>query len=738
MISTELYAMDPDGSNVQKLSNFSGSVSFVSCPKISADGKYLTLLSNYESWKSAYQMDVFRLDLLTGELHRVTGNVWEGPLPQEKATLKVQYKISTFPATSHGMVSYMGCNDMVQVNYGSEHTFENVPAGKRIWVKAIGENGVGMIQYLTLTPNSINTIIMDMNLGTTGYTSAYPSFEGSKIAATLTTNSFGTDLNASGDNQVINNVKILDIDGGLIDDVTSPALSGNGAYSNDGTKLAFRTGIESYSSLEYLNTSNYHSTPTIIEKGYASSFEGYVAFDFPSWSPDGEKIVFQKTVATNTSINSNICLYNFSTNQTTKITNYSGKEVALNPCFSPDNKQVLFNLWTSSNNQFDWNVLGSGDYTTSIYKIDLITGTIIPLITDGLSGDPSWGIVNGTTPKDTITTTILQENFDGDIFPPENWIVSSFNDNYTWRKDYMENPDFREIDPNDEYSAFCEWDSLDSDEWLVTPQFSLGKGQASLEFYALYNSEWLIEATLKLQISTNGGDTWTELWSAIDDGTGLKWRKTTIDLSPYSGNPDLKLAWEYIGNLGDVVAVDGIKLTGVSNSETAVLTVSSNTLGISALTNSTKTFNITSTIDWTVTSNQAWLTFNPATGSNNATITLTAQANPTTENRTAIVTISGTGVAAQTITVIQDAGITSINDLDNPIIFIFPNPANTSLFINGLPQNSTITIFEMNGKQIIGKQLSNNQLDISDLKCGFYTLIISNNNKTVKRKFIKQ
>ena len=64
--------------------------------------------------------------------------------------------------------------------------------------------------------------------------------------------------------------------------------------------------------------------------------------------------------------------------------------------------------------------------------------------------------------------------------------------------------------------------------------------------------------------------------------------------------------------------------------------------------------NISSSMSWTATSNQTWLTINPLvapTGS--STITLSANANPTSAIRAATVTISAIGISTQTITVTQ-------------------------------------------------------------------------------------
>jgi len=83
------------------------------------------------------------------------------------------------------------------------------------------------------------------------------------------------------------------------------------------------------------------------------------------------------------------------------------------------------------------------------------------------------------------------------------------------------------------------------------------------------------------------------------------------------------------------------------------LAVSANTLTILAAGGSTKTFDIMSNTTWTAASDQTWLTINKVSGSNNATLTLTATANSTLANRTANVTVSGTGVDTQTILVTQ-------------------------------------------------------------------------------------
>jgi hypothetical protein len=129
-----------------------------------------------------------------------------------------------------------------------------------------------------------------------------------------------------------------------------------------------------------------------------------------------------------------------------------------------------------------------------------------------------------------------------------------------------------------------------------------------------------------------------------------------------------------------VLAIIGLVSYAQSN-----LNVSTNTVTIPLPANSTGTFNIGSNVNWTVTSSQSWLTVlvklfytqngqnyvtlpysgsapdigafeylqTYANGSGSAWVTLTADGNPLITGRTAIVTVTGTGVPQQTVVVTQ-------------------------------------------------------------------------------------
>jgi len=172
------------------------------------------------------------------------------------------------------------------------------------------------------------------------------------------------------------------------------------------------------------------------------------------------------------------------------------------------------------------------------------------------------------------------------------------------------------------------------------------------------------------------------------------------------------------------------------------LAVSTNSLIIEAAANSQKTFDITSNTNWLLASDQTWLTISRDKGSNNATITLTALANPTTATRTATIEVSGafsgTVLTPKTITVTQDGKpITEFPDIVNADIKFYPNPANNVLFIKGLTQHAVITITDLNGEMVINTGILNNQINISNLTKGIYFIKIVDKSGVITKKFLK-
>ena len=105
-------------------------------------------------------------------------------------------------------------------------------------------------------------------------------------------------------------------------------------------------------------------------------------------------------------------------------------------------------------------------------------------------------------------------------------------------------------------------------------------------------------------------------------------------------------------------------------------------------------FIITSNTAWIVKSNANWLKFTPASGSNSMEVTVTADANKTGEQRTATITVEGTGAPTRTINVIQSATFyweltaTMSATLDNKGVLTIDTNKNSESMPNDTPWDS--------------------------------------------------
>jgi hypothetical protein len=71
-------------------------------------------------------------------------------------------------------------------------------------------------------------------------------------------------------------------------------------------------------------------------------------------------------------------------------------------------------------------------------------------------------------------------------------------------------------------------------------------------------------------------------------------------------------------------------------------------------------------------------------------------------------------------------------------ISIYPNPATSSLWIEGLSKTATAEVFDMSGKILLKKQLNTNQIDICTLAKGLYFIKLTTEEGSVVRKFVKE
>lgn len=93
------------------------------------------------------------------------------------------------------------------------------------------------------------------------------------------------------------------------------------------------------------------------------------------------------------------------------------------------------------------------------------------------------------------------------------------------------------------------------------------------------------------------------------------------------------------------------------------------------------------------------------------------------------------------VTLVQDFQLVSTTNLSetNFNLKLFPNPANDVIKISGVNSDFEYKIFDLTGRIVEANlSFSNQQIDISNLQNGFYTIQIRVSNSTQTIKFIKQ
>ena len=84
-------------------------------------------------------------------------------------------------------------------------------------------------------------------------------------------------------------------------------------------------------------------------------------------------------------------------------------------------------------------------------------------------------------------------------------------------------------------------------------------------------------------------------------------------------------------------------------------------------------------------------------------------------------------------------GSTNISDVFNSSTKLYPNPCNNSLnIVNYASEIDNITIFNLNGQEVLNKDFSTNLIKIntSKLEKGLYIVDVKSNNISIKRKLV--
>ena len=147
----------------------------------------------------------------------------------------------------------------------------------------------------------------------------------------------------------------------------------------------------------------------------------------------------------------------------------------------------------------------------------------------------------------------------------------------------------------------------------------------------------------------------TVLWTAVSD-------RDWLTLAPASGNRNGTIEVQYQPNSAAESRTAHITLSGKDIENKIVTIIQAGTLPYLTIYPSSQVvtqmagkadFFVSSNISWTATSSQAWCTIANPSGTLNDTISVNYDANATSGERTAILTITGTGTASKTVKLIQ-------------------------------------------------------------------------------------
>jgi len=104
------------------------------------------------------------------------------------------------------------------------------------------------------------------------------------------------------------------------------------------------------------------------------------------------------------------------------------------------------------------------------------------------------------------------------------------------------------------------------------------------------------------------------------------------------------------------------------------LELSASEVTLNSTPGSSATINLHSSVEWTVSSDQSWISVNPTSGTGNQTITFTAEGNATLNSRTALVKVEAPDIPLHTVTVKQMGGLSKSIDITSGNLKTFFTP----------------------------------------------------------------
>lgn len=175
----------------------------------------------------------------------------------------------------------------------------------------------------------------------------------------------------------------------------------------------------------------------------------------------------------------------------------------------------------------------------------------------------------------------MSETFEGTTFPPTGWTRSNTNSSRPWNFTNVNFTSGSTLETTFKItgtkSACIDWIAAANTANLTSPTFSLATASNPvLKFNVKVGWSYMINqnaGNLVAQISTNG-TTWTNIWTEdtetgfINDGDGdpdtdlYNTVSVQKSLTPYIGQANVQIRFQYTANNADAVSIDDVQVLG--------------------------------------------------------------------------------------------------------------------------------------------------------------------------------
>jgi len=135
---------------------------------------------------------------------------------------------------------------------------------------------------------------------------------------------------------------------------------------------------------------------------------------------------------------------------------------------------------------------------------------------------------------------------------------------------------FNTIDPESQYSMSIQYDYAQQNETATSPEIEV-RENSQVEFWACFNGVWLTFADWTLSVNDKTAGTTTQLvsgfeWAQENAFAGPNWVHFNYDLSAFAGHT-CTFSFNYKGQYGDDMSIDGFRLTQQDTSADAVIRI---------------------------------------------------------------------------------------------------------------------------------------------------------------------